>query len=103
MEEEYVQQNADYDREMEVPFLSGCFMLLNLEAVRVTGLFDEHFFLYFEDADMCRRLENAGFRNVYNPGVSIWHEYQKGAAHSFMLAKEALVSAMYYFRKWGWG
>jgi GT2 family glycosyltransferase len=38
------------------------------------GGFDEGFFLYFEDADLCKRLNDAGYMNYYDPSFEIVHQ-----------------------------
>lgn len=43
-------------------FITGAALLLRTEALRQTGLFDERFFLYWEDVDLCFRLRKAGWR-----------------------------------------
>jgi GT2 family glycosyltransferase len=91
-----------YNKIMDVPYLSGCFMFLRLSALKVTGLFDEHIFMYGEDTDLCRRLNIAGFRTVFFPGAEIKHEFQKGSHKSIRLTFTGIKSSVYYFNKWGW-
>ena len=55
-----------YDREMNVPFLSGCFMFLRIGTLKETGLFDERYFMYAEDIDFSRRIHRIT-RTVYCP------------------------------------
>ena len=52
---------------MDVPYLSGCFMLFRVAALRRVGLFDERFFMYPEDIDLTRRI-HAEFRTVFFQG-----------------------------------
>ncbi len=91
-----------YDHVMEVPYLSGCFMLLRLEAIKEVGFFDEKIFMYGEETDMCRRLIDGGFKTVFYPMVSIFHYFEKGSHKSWRLTKIGMQSAIYYFNKWGW-
>lgn len=58
-----------------VPAALGAFLLLKSEAVRVLpgGLLDEDFFLMYEDVDLCKRLDDAGFALWYWPGARIVH------------------------------
>ncbi|MRM83757.1 glycosyltransferase family 2 protein [Riemerella anatipestifer] len=93
---------TNYDKTMDVPYLSGCFMFLRLEAVKKTGLFDEKIFMYGEETDLCRRLIANGFRTVFYPNVSIYHHFEKGSHKSWRLTKIGIQSAIYYFNKWGW-
>lgn len=96
----YELRFTSYDRIMDVPYLSGCFMFLRTKVLKDVGLFDERFFLYFEDVDLCRRINSRG-RTVYFPHAVICHHYQKGSYKKFYLLRHHLVSAIKYFRKWG--
>lgn len=97
----YEMRFADYNREMEVPILSGCFMLLRTEALKKIGLFDERFFLFLEDVDFSRRMSQY-YKNMYFPKVHIYHHYAKGSYKSMKLLWHHIASAFKYFYKWGW-
>ena len=90
-----------YRKIMEVPFLSGCFMFLRVEALKKVGLFDERYFLYFEDVDLCRRLLKF-YKNVFYPLVHIYHIHRRSSYHDLRLFSIHLRSAIQYFNKWGW-
>jgi GT2 family glycosyltransferase len=85
----------------EVPCLSGCFMFLRTEALRDVGFFDERYFMYMEDVDLCRRI-GATYKTVFYPDVAITHGYAKGSYSNWRLLKYHLQSAIRYFAKWGW-
>lgn len=91
-----------YNRIMEVPYLSGCFMFLRLSAIKEIGGFDENIFMYGEETDLCRRLVSRGYRTVFYPEVTIYHHFEKGSHKSWRLTKIGMQSAIYYFNKWGW-
>ena len=55
-------------------WLSGSCMLLRREAFEAVGGFDPTYFMYCEDMDLCRRLAEAGWSNVYVPSAVITHE-----------------------------
>lgn len=93
---------SNYDKQMNVPYLSGCFMFLRLDALTKVGLFDENIFMYGEETDLGRRLIQSGYRNIFFPDVSIYHEFQKGSHKSWRLTLIGIKSAVYYFNKWGW-
>ncbi|MDB5037065.1 MAG: glycosyl transferase, family 2 [Bacteriovoracaceae bacterium] len=97
----YELQFADYNREMDVPCLAGNFMFIRNEALKMVGLFDEHFFLYLEDYDLCRRIGEK-FRTVYYPKTTIIHEYARGSYKNLKLLRHHIGSAIYYFSKTGW-
>lgn len=54
-------------------WLSGSCMLLRREAFEAVGGFDPSYFMYCEDMDLCRRLAEAGWSNVYVPSAVITH------------------------------
>jgi GT2 family glycosyltransferase len=91
-----------YDQIMEVPYLSGCFMFLRVEAIKKVGFFDEGIFMYGEETDLCRRLIDGGFKTIFYPKVEIYHHFEKGSHKSWRLTKIGIQSAIYYFNKWGW-
>lgn len=65
---------GQYDRIEEVPFLSGCCMFVRREAIERVGLFDDHFFAYYEDSDWCLRAREARLRLDYIPEAVIRHK-----------------------------
>lgn len=91
-----------YDKIMDVPYLSGCFMFLRTSVLRKVGFFDPNIFMYGEETDLCRRIITKGYRTVYFPEARIYHEFQKGSHKSLKLTSIGLKSAIYYFNKWGW-
>ncbi|HYD60634.1 MAG TPA: glycosyltransferase family 2 protein [Noviherbaspirillum sp.] len=97
----YEMRESGYDRVMDVPALSGCFMFLRTSVLRKTGGFDERYFMYLEDVDLSRRIGQIA-RTVFYPAVSITHAYQKGSYKSSVLLKRHIRSAVRYFNKWGW-
>jgi GT2 family glycosyltransferase len=92
---------ADYNKMMDVPYLSGCFMFIRTEALKKVGIFDERFFLYLEDVDLSRRI-NYAYRNVYFPDAQIYHTYERGSNKDIRLLWQIILSAIKYFNKWGW-
>ena len=97
----YEMHSSGYDKIMDVPALSGCFMLMRTATLRQTGCFDERFFMYLEDVDLSRRIGRLA-RTVYFPYVSVIHEYGKGSYKSLKLLYYHARSAVLYFNKWGW-
>ena len=97
----YELQFADYNRIMDVPFLSGCFMFLRTETLQKVGLFDERFFLYTEDIDLSRRI-HIRYRTVYYPHAFIYHFFGKAPYKNLKALLVNIQSAIAYFNKWGW-
>lgn len=58
---------------LDVDWVSGAFMAVRKSAINKVGPMDDRFFLYWEDADWCKRMLLDGWRIVYYPGASILH------------------------------
>lgn len=99
--ERYELHGLPQDAIVEVPTLSGCFMLVRTELFKMLGGFDERYFLYMEDVDLVRRIGDHA-RTVYVPGVTVMHKYGKGSYCDCKLLSYHLYSALKYFNKWGW-
>jgi GT2 family glycosyltransferase len=90
-----------YNREMNVPYLSGCFMLFRVEALKEVGLFDERFFMYPEDVDITRRM-HAQYRTLFFPKATIVHDHARESYKSKKMLWIHLTNLFKYFNKWGW-
>ena len=97
----YELHSFGYDKIMNVPNLSGCFMFLRTEALKQVGLFDENIFMYLEDIDLNRRIHSK-YQTIYYPEARVIHEHQKESYKSKKLLKAHIKSAIYYFNKYGW-
>lgn len=61
-------------RPFATAYASGCCMLLRRDVLERIGMFDQRFFAYFEDADLCLRARQHGFQVVCVPRSVIWHK-----------------------------
>jgi GT2 family glycosyltransferase len=85
---------------LEVDWVSGACMCVRREAFDAVGGLDEGFFLYWEDADFCRRLEYAGWRTMYVPTAGAVHVGGRSSRHAADAALEAFhQSALRLYRK----
>ncbi len=75
--------------EHEVDWISGSCMLLRMSAARAIGLFDERYFLYEEDADLCLRLRKAGGKVRFVPQAVVLHELGTSMAKASRRARDA--------------
>jgi GT2 family glycosyltransferase len=64
---------SDSKRPIEVDWVSGACMVIRRCALADTDLMDEQFFMYWEDADICRRMWNNGWKVVYFPQATVFH------------------------------
>ncbi len=94
-------RETGYDKIMEVPFLSGCFMSLRKETIEQCGMFDERFFMYGEDIDFSRRIQEK-FKTIFYPQVSIVHGYEAASYKNIKMLLIHSANIIKYFNKWGW-
>ncbi len=97
----YDMKHFDYSRPAYVPVLSGCFMLTRRLVLESIGGFDERFFLYMEDVDLCRRIGDIS-RLLFWPRTTVIHGHAQGSYRSLHLLRLHIRSAIGYFNKWGW-
>jgi GT2 family glycosyltransferase len=97
----YEMHFSGYDKIMDVPFLSGCFMFLRLDALREVGVFDERIFLYTEDTDLTRRIHRR-YRTIFYPEAVIYHYNERASYKNAVKLMHHVFSAITYFNKWGW-
>jgi GT2 family glycosyltransferase len=81
---------------IEVDWVAGMFILFATEAYRAVGGFDERYFLYYEDVDICRRLRSRGHKVVYEPAVSVIHEARRASRRNPRLMRIHAASALRY-------
>lgn len=96
----FYQQENYKSQLLDVPYLSGCFMFLRSDALRKVGLFDPRYFMYPEDIDLTRRI-NQHYRTVMYPAVEITHNHAQGSYHSPRLLWIHITNMLKYFIKWG--
>ena len=101
---------------VDVEWIPGAFMLIRRSLLEQIGLFDERFFLYLEEVDLCHRAVSSGWRVVYRPEFSVLHLGGESAtsinaaldappSHQVVLWR--MRSTLLYYRKWlgsqAWG
>lgn len=89
---------------LDVDWVSGACMLVRRTAFEQVGGMDERFFLYWEDADFCRRLAQHGWRTVYFPAATVVHAGGRSSIHVYRESLAAFhESAFILFQKHaGW-
>ena len=109
---------ADPERQAPVDWIPGAFVFIGRKVWNTLGGFDERFFMYYEEVDLCRRLQDQGFTVQYWPQLKATHI---GGASARTVARARVSrsgsqleswrmrSALLYYRKhhgpgaaWGW-
>jgi GT2 family glycosyltransferase len=84
-----------------VDWVSGACMILRRQALEEIGPMDERFFMYFEDADLCRRAREAGWLVYYLPQVEVLHHTGASSRSKPRAVWNLHKSAFLYHRKHG--
>ena len=95
----YNYSDVDLDTISEVDSVSGSCMMINKNVVKSAGLFDENFFLYFEDTDYCIRASKLGFKVKYYPKAHVIHYKGESSASAPFNVKIKFYESMVYFYK----
>ena len=83
--------NGQYDQAREVQFVTGAALAMWREVGQTFHFFDEEYFpLYYEDVDLCRRLQREGLRAIYQPEAVAYH------AETVTLNRESSLYYSYY-------
>ena len=102
IDDRYTLKISGYDKIMNPPCLSGCFMFMRTGALKEHNIFfDESYFMYCEDFDIIRRLHRIG-KTVYYPNTTIIHDHAKASYKSKKMLMIHIKSAIKYFNKFGW-
>tara|TARA_B100000959_G_C14930481_1_gene603433 strand:+ start:534 stop:1469 length:936 start_codon:yes stop_codon:yes gene_type:complete len=89
-----------YQKEHEVDWITGACMMIRKEAIVDVDLFDDNFFMYFEDADLCCKVRKKGWKVIYTPLAKITHfGGMSRATNERKAAKEYRASQLYFYRK----
>lgn len=65
---------GQHDEIRENDKIDGSCMLIKREVIKEVGMFDPVYFAYWEEADLCVRVKNAGYKMIYVPKARIWHK-----------------------------
>lgn len=95
---EIVTHESAYSKPHPVDWASGAALLIDREVARIVGGWDEHFFLYSEEADFQRRARDAGFEVWFEPTAVVRHA-ERGSGFSLPLDKLIAVNRIRYARK----
>lgn len=93
----YYLGGLDPDKTQEVEVLTGAFMCVRTDVMRKVGYFDEDYFMYGEDIDLCFRIIRAGAKIYYLPDTSIIHYKGESTRHSTLEYVRTFYKAMLTF------
>ena len=95
------EEKYDTDRVLKVDWVIGAFMIMTRKSYEAVGGFDDGYFLYCEDMDLCKRMHQCGYSVVYYPDATIEYEGTRSARHSWKYARIFMMSLFRYWKKFG--
>jgi GT2 family glycosyltransferase len=96
----YRMRGFDFDSMSEIDQISGAAFFIKRDVFMRVGLFDENFFVFYEEVDLCRRIWESGLKIVYDPSMEIIHKGGQSRKENNNLVRSINIkSVLYYFRK----
>lgn len=92
-----VIEHAEHEDSLVVDWVSGACMLARRDALNQVHKFDERYFLYWEDADLCRRLRRCGYQVRYVPGATAVHRVGQSSRTARAAAVRAFHDSAYLY------
>mgnify|MGYP001563440653 FL=1 len=82
----------------KVDWVSGGFMMVRQDIFKKLGCFDEHFFMYMEDMDICYRAKDKGWDTYFYPGACIFHNGHGSSSRTFAIIN-IYKGILYFYKK----
>jgi len=97
----YLMKGFDYLEEIPVDQIMGAFVFIRREAFENVGTWDESYWLWWEDVELCKRLNDAGSKIAFTPITQIIHYEGKSFVQTFGLKKQKRFNRgmLNYFKK----
>ncbi len=89
----------DFAHEKEVDLVKGCFFMIRQKVIQEIGSFDEHYFMFCEEADLCYRIRKAGYKILYYPEIQVVHIGQVSVRKMPVEMKLILMGSRLFFIK----
>jgi N-acetylglucosaminyl-diphospho-decaprenol L-rhamnosyltransferase len=80
----HLMKEWDHQGIAEIDWALGAAMLVRKEALQGKKIFDERFFLYFEDVDLCYRLRDSGWKVLYDSAAVMVHKHRRESARNWL-------------------
>lgn len=96
---DYTRANEEFKRPTRILSSTGCLFMIRTALFKRIGGFDERFFMYFEDADLSRRVRRTA-DIVFYPNVYVFHGWKRDNTRSLRGIRIFLTSMAKYFWKW---
>ena len=99
----YLMDDFDYNHEADVDQVMGAALLTRRSIIEKLGLFDENFWLWYEEVDFCKRVRDAGYQIKFYRGAQIMHHGAESFSQLAVFERKRTAgnSLAYYFKKNG--
>ena len=97
--QDYLMSDWDHSTARDVDWISGAALMIRRETLQQIGAFDETFYMYCEDVDLCYRAHEAGWRVVYFPDSVVYHIIGRSSDQVPARATYYFHTSMYRFYK----
>lgn len=93
--------NGQFGKNRETDFATGAAMFVRSEVFKKYGLFDERYFMYFEDVDLCFRYKRSGGKIIYVGSAILWHKVAQSSGigsdlNDYYITRNRLLFGMGY-------
>ncbi len=95
----YPKRKLEYNNPIKVNYVQGSFMLVRTNDFNEVGGFDTNLFLYYEETDLCKRLEKIGKSSFLIPDAKYIHYHGASTPQNIAIKTELKISLLYIIRK----
>ena len=97
----HTMMDINKTKDFECPFIQGSFLLIRTSLLKEVNGFDKRYFMYVEDADLCKTIRQKA-KIVVHPCEKVMHRWERASHVDFKLMSIHAKSLFRYFCKWGW-
>ena len=95
----YPKRKTEYNNPIKVNYVQGSFMFIRADDFNKVGGFDTNLFLYYEETDLCKRLEKLGKSSYLIPEARYIHYHGASTPQNIFIKTELKISLLYVIRK----
>jgi len=95
--------HGQFKKPSETAFITGALFIIRAEVLKQVGLFDDNYFMYLEDVDLCLRIKKAGYKLIFDPSIKIWHKVAQSSGigstlNDYFITRNRLLFGFKYSR-----
>lgn len=94
---------GQFKKVQDTDFITGALLITRADVLKKIGFFDENYFMYLEDVDLCHRMKLSGYRLVVDPKIKIWHKVARSSGigsslNDYFITRNRLYFGLKYAR-----